>query len=359
MSLGTPSLEQLERWLRADEHEHLEFKEAKTSFDPDRVTRYCIALANEGGGHLVLGVSNQAPRRVLGTQAFGDLSSLKRDQGQRVRLRIDVSELNHPAGRVLVLSVPARPIGTPLHFEGAYWMRRGEDLVPMSPEVLKRIFDEAQPDYSAEICPGATCDDLDPAAIERLRRLWLSASGNQALAGLNTEQLLEDAELTIGGGITYAALILLGSKKGLGRYLAQAETVFEYRSAESSVSYQQREEYRSGFLLYLDALWERIAARNEVHIYQDGLFRREVATFHEGVVREALLNALAHRDYRQGGSIFVRQFPKRMHIVSPGGFPPGITAENLLWRQAPRNRRVAEVMAKCDLWSSDQGKAPM
>jgi ATP-dependent DNA helicase RecG len=131
--------------------------------------------------------------------------------------------------------------------------------------------------------------------------------------------------------------------------LAQAETVFEYRSSEGSVSYQQREEFRRGFLLYLDELWSLINLRNEVHLYQDGLFRRQVSTFNEAAVREAMLNALAHRDYRLGGSVFVRQYPKRLDIVSPGGFPPGVTAENMLWRQAPRNRRIAEVMAKCDL----------
>ena len=61
------------------------------------------------------------------------------------------------------------------------------------------------------------------------------------------------------------------------------------------------------------------------------------------------MNALAHRDYRMSGSVFVRQYPKRLEIVSPGGFPPGITPENIVWKQAPRNRRVADVMAKCDL----------
>jgi len=142
---------------------------------------------------------------------------------------------------------------------------------------------------------------------------------------------------------------MLGTPNGLGRHLAQAETVFEYRSSEGSVSYQQREEFRRGFLLYLDELWSLINLRNEVHVYQDGLFRRQVSTFNEAAVREAMLNALAHRDYRLGGSVFVRQYPKRLDIVSPGGFPPGVTAENLLWRQAPRNRRIAEVMAKCDL----------
>ena len=69
----------------------------------------------------------------------------------------------------------------------------------------------------------------------------------------------------------------------------------------------------------------------------------------ESVVREAVLNAIAHREYRFPGSAFVRQFPRRLEVVSPGGFPAGITASNLLWRQLPRNRRIAEACAKCGL----------
>ena len=66
-------------------------------------------------------------------------------------------------------------------------------------------------------------------------------------------------------------------------------------------------------------------------------------------MREALLNAVAHRDYRLGGSVFVRQFSRRLEIVSHGGFPPGITPENILDQQNPRNRRLAEVLGKCGL----------
>ena len=349
MNTALPSLERLSDWLTADEGERLEFKEAKRQFDSDKLSKYCVALANEGGGHLVFGVTDKLPRRVVGTQAFQDLSALKRTQSQRLRLRIDATALEHPSGRVVVVSVPSRPIGTPIQYKGAYWMRRGEDLVAMSPEVLKSIFDEAQPDYSAEICAAATMADLEPTAIETLRELWRARSGNEAITHLSTAQLLEDAELTVDGALTYAALILLGTRKGLGRHLAQAETLFEYRSTEESVQYQQREEFREGFLLYLDRLWTLIGLRNDIYQYQDGLFRRSIPTFNERVIREALMNALAHRDYRMGGSIFVRQSPKRLEIVSPGGFPPGITAENILWKQAPRNRRVAEVMAKCGL----------
>lgn len=349
MSNQLPTLELLEHWFDTGEDEHLEFKEARTQIDSDKLTRYCVAMANERGGHIVLGVTDKRPRRVVGTQVGRDLSSLKRDLSQRIRLNIDATAIEHPDGRVVVVTVPSRPIGTPMEYKGAYWMRRGEELVAMPPEVLQRIFAEAQPDFSAEICAAARLSDLDEAAIERLRALWLASSGNQALAGLSAPQLLEDAELTVDGQVTYAALIMLGSRKGLGRHLAQAEIIFEYRSTASSVAYQQREEYRQGFLLYIDELWQRINLRNEVHFFQEGLFRREVSMFNEATVREALLNALAHRDYRLGGSTFVRQYPKRLEIVSPGGFPPGITPENLLWKQSPRNRRVAEVMAKCDL----------
>ena len=349
MSNQLPTLELLQHWLDTGEDEHLEFKEARTQIDSDKLTRYCVAMANERGRHIVLGVTDKRPRRVVGTQVGRNLSSLKRDLSQRVRLNIDATAIEHPDGRVVVVTVPSRPIGTPMEYRGAYWMRRGEELVAMPPEVLKQIFDEAQPDFSAEICGAATLADLDDTAIERLRALWLASSGNQALATLDVPQLLEDAELTVDGRVTYAALILLGSHKGLGRHLAQAETIFEYRSSDGSVAYQQREEYRQGFLLYIDELWKHINLRNEVHFFQEGLFRRKVSMFNEATVREALLNALAHRDYRLAGSIFVRQYPKRLEIISPGGFPPGITADNLLWKQSPRNRRVAEVMAKCDL----------
>ena len=67
----------------------------------------------------------------------------------------------------------------------------------------------------------------------------------------------------------------------------------------------------------------------------------------EPATREAVLNAVSHRDYRNPGSIFIRQYPRRIEVLSPGGFPPGVSAENILWKQAPRNRRLAEALAKC------------
>jgi ATP-dependent DNA helicase RecG len=211
------------------------------------------------------------------------------------------------------------------------------------------VFEESGPDFSAELHPDAGLGDLDPALIERFRDMWMRKSGNAALGSITPRQLLEDAELLAGDKITNAALVLFGTRTALGRRFGQAELVFEYRSSEASVPFQQRIEFRSGFLGYLDELWATINLRNEVLHYREGFFVGDIPAFNEAVVREAVLNALAHRDYRLPGSIFVRQFPRRLEIVSPGGFPPGINAANLLWRQSPRNRRIADACAKCGL----------
>jgi ATP-dependent DNA helicase RecG len=190
---------------------------------------------------------------------------------------------------------------------------------------------------------------MDSRAVENMRKMWAQKSGNEALHNLDTEQLLNDAELVMDGEVTYAALVLLGTHRALGKHLPHAEVIFEYRSSEASTPYQQRKEFREGFFLFDEELWNAIDARNEVYQYEEGLFVGDIPTFDRRVVREALLNAVSHRDYRNGGSTFVRQFPGKLEVVSPGGFTAGVTPENILWKQAPRNRRIADVFAKCGL----------
>jgi len=301
------TIEELGQFLLAKENEHLEFKEAKERYDFELLVKYCAALANEGGGRMVLGVTDARPRRVVGSRAFEPIERTKAGLVERLHLRIDVDELAHSDGRVVAFHVPPRPIGYPIGYKGAYWMRGGEDLIPMTPDLLQRIFAEAQPDYSATVCPAATLDDLAPEAIENFRARWVAKSKRTDLLSLAPEQLLEDAELVVDAQLTYAALVLLGTRKALGKHLAQSEVIFEYRSDESSISYQRRHEYREGFLLFHDALWNTISLRNDLFSYQDGLFRYDVPAFNQDAVREAILNAVSHRDYRLAGSTFVRQ----------------------------------------------------
>ena len=167
----------------------------------------------------------------------------------------------------------------------------------------------------------AQISDLGPA-VAVLRRLWNRKSPTQGILDRPLDRLLADAELVVDGRVTYAALILLGTHEALGRYLSQSEIVFEYRSSDAPGPAADRREFRQGFLPVLDPL-ERISLRNDLQHFQHRLFVWDVATFDERAVREAVLNAASHRDYRSSASIFVRQYPRRIEIVSPGGFHPG------------------------------------
>jgi ATP-dependent DNA helicase RecG len=345
----TAILDRLRAWMEAREDEHLEFKEAKNHFDFEELVKYCSALANEGGGRIIFGVTDSSPRHVVGTQAFNNLERTRSAITERLHLKIDAEIISHPDGQVVVFQILSRPLGIPIPYKGGYWMRSGESLVPMTQDMIKRIFDEAVPDFSAEICAGATMDDLDPGAIEEFRMRWMRKSGNKNLEHRSHQGLLSDAELAFDDKITYAALVLFGTHKTLGRFLSQAEVVFEYRSATSTTTSLQRKEYRQGFFSFYDDLWTTINLRNETQHFRDGLFILDIPTFNEAAIREAVLNSISHRDYRLPGSIFVCQHPRKLEIVSPGGFPPGITPQNILWRQSPRNRRIAEALSKCGL----------
>ena len=191
--------------------------------------------------------------------------------------------------------------------------------------------------------------DLDTAAIEAFRSKWMEKSGNRRIKNDSVKELLMNCGAITDHGITYAALILFGTHKALGRFRPQAEIVFEYRSSYASGPPQQREDLRMGFFSCYDHIWELINLRNDKQHYQEGLFIFDIPTFNERVVREALLNAVCHRNYQLNGSVFVRQYRDRLLIESPGGLPLGVTLDNILYKQSPRNRLIAEILSRCGL----------
>ncbi len=343
------TFDQLQQLLHLPESEHLEFKEAKRDFSFDRLLCYGAALANEGGGTLVLGVGDRRPRKVLGSAAFQDLVKTRANLTRELQLRVEACEMDHADGRVVIFKFPPRPIGRPIRIKGVYWTRRGEELTAMTEDALHEALMEACTDFSALPCRGATDQDLSPSAIAAFRAAWHRKTDNSTIATAPVRQLLRDAELLADGVPNFAALVVMGKGESLGRLLPQVEFVYEYRSNESSISYQQRQEFRDGFLNFADTIWNLINLRNDIQQVRDGLYMSDIRTFNEVVVRECLLNAMCHRDYQSPGSVFVRQYPQRLDIVSPGGLPKGITPENIVFRQSPRNRRIAETLARCGL----------
>ena len=341
--------ETIDELLNAPEGERYQFKEWKSKGDMREAAKICCALANCGGGKLVLGVSDKRPRKVVGTEAFLNPERTRIYLMDKLRVLVDFYIIQHKDGRVLVFVVAGRPMGLPVQVDGDAWWYHGDSLILLPEDIRRSIYAESGHDFSCDICEGATIDDLDSRAIETFRAKWAKKSGSSIVKNAPVEQLLVDCGATNDNGVTYAAIILFGTPQALNNFLRQAELVFEYRANETSGPAQQRLNIREGFFLYFDRVWETINLRNNLQHYQEGFFIFDIHTFNESVVREALLNAVSHRNYQLAGSIFVRQYDDRLVIDSPGGFPTGITTENILYKQSPRNRLIAEIFALCGL----------
>jgi ATP-dependent DNA helicase RecG len=142
------TLDEFNGWLSApSETGNLEFKEAENQYDNANLFRHCVALANEGGGKLILGVTDNPPRKVKGSGAFHTPAGIQSKILDKLRFRVDVEEFQHPDGRAVIFHVPSRPRGTAYHLDGAYFMRSPDGTVPMSEDRLRQIFDEGKPDW--------------------------------------------------------------------------------------------------------------------------------------------------------------------------------------------------------------------
>lgn len=349
--------------LRETEHK-VEFKQAKQDFnfaggshaDPKErrkcVLGYVVALANEGGGLLVLGIKEkkELPHEIVGTSFAEDKTGALEDEiYKRLEIRVEIEELFENDKRVLVFKIPSRPLGSTLKFEGVPLMRIGDSLRVMSDNEIFRILSERAPDFSATVCEGLTFEDLDSEAIALMKAGYAKKQKNPSFETLPDKQVLTDLGLLKDGKYNYAALILLGKREALREYLPNAEVIIEYRLNHSMIPYTARKEFQESLFTVMDKIWAYInqPASNPLLHVRHKFTIYDIPAFNEDAIREAVLNAIGHRLWRDLSSVVIKQYPDSINIINSGGFPSGVTKDNILTVSSqPRNKRVMEVLEK-------------
>ncbi len=313
---------------------------------------YVTALCNEKGGSLVIGMEDKYPHKVVGTRqnenSTGELeANIYRDTGIRPKIYELYEDEAEKKGRVLVIDVPSRPAGTVFKFEDVPLMRVGEELKPMSDEVYLSIIQENEPDFSQQICRDATLDELDPDALSVLKEKYARKQNNPIFLTLSNRQILSDLQLITDEGITNAAVILLGKEDFIKRVYPQASVMLEYRHSESQITFDNRISYSQPFFIMIDRLWHDIDLRNGKFQIKEGPYIFDVPYFNEEVIRESINNAITHRDYTRHSETVIKQYPQKLIVTNAGGFPHGVTIDNLLTvPSTPRNRLLADVLSK-------------
>lgn len=313
---------------------------------------YVTALCNEKGGSLVIGMEDKYPHKVVGTRqnenSTGELeANIYRDTGIRPKIYELYEDEAEKKGRVLVIDVPSRPAGTVFKFEDVPLMRVGEELKPMSDEVYLSIIQENEPDFSQQICRDATLDELDPDALSVLKEKYAKKQNNPIFLTLSNRQILSDLQLITDEGVTNAAVILLGKEDFIKRVYPQASVMLEYRHSESQITFDNRISYSQPFFIMIDRLWHDIDLRNGKFQIKEGPYIFDVPYFNEEVIRESINNAITHRDYTRHSETVIKQYPQKLIVTNAGGFPHGVTIDNILTvPSTPRNRLLADVLSK-------------
>jgi ATP-dependent DNA helicase RecG len=343
--------EQIDSWLNVEsEDEQLEFKEAKTQFDFDRACEYCVALANEGGGHLILGVTDKKPRIVVGTKAFENLNSVKQRLLSTLNFRVEIHEIFHSAGRVLVLEIPSRLVGSAYHLHGSYLMRSGESVAALSEDRLRKIFAESAraPHWLEEHSIAGVSEDqvlelLDAPSFFQLLKIPFPTRPKAVLERLVQERLVD----VRGKGFAIrriGALLLARDFKTFPDLERKAPRVISY-IGKSKISTQMDRTASRGYAVGFQGLLKFVTThlpRRET--FSEGL-RQDLVDFPEVLIRELVANALIHQDLGiTGMSVVIEIYGNRVEISSPGD--PLVAVERLIDHSESRNERLAGFMRK-------------
>lgn len=345
----TVTIDQINLWLQTpSETQHLEFKEAKTSYDNEKLYKYCVAIANEGGGFLVLGVSDVVPRKVVGTSAYADVVATAEKIFEKNGFRVDVREINHPDGRVIVFDIPSRPRGTAYNFEGAYLMRSGAQLVSMSEDRLRAIFAEGKPDWLEEVSKSgvdaqSVIDLLDTQTFFELLKQPYPTGRDGVIDKLIQERLIDktDGHYNIR---RIGALLLAKKLTDFPDISRKAPRVIVYKGTsklETRIDQMGLKGYAVGFQGLVRFIMEQLP-QNE--IIEDAL-RKETKLLPEVVIREIVANALIHQNLMiEGASVMVEIYENRLEISNPG--EPIVPVERFIDGYQSRNERLADLMRR-------------
>jgi ATP-dependent DNA helicase RecG len=311
---------------------------------PEALAECLVAFANSDGGTLVVGVDEKG--RVQNGVFAEELENALRAAERMCRPPIVTGweQIETDTGTTYAINVPRSP---ELHSlaDGRVLIRAGSENRPLGGEEIRHLAaTKSAGDFEAEAMPGAQRDDLDEEVVAE----YIEKRQQRQRRVIETtpdELLREIGALDAHGAPTHSGVLLFG--KNPQQFLPQAGLIFvkfpgtEPRGEGGLAGYGRREEFNGPLARVIEGAWQVIWGEMSVGAVVTGLERQEIAEYPAFAVREALVNAVCHRDYRlKGRRIEVRMYADRLEVISPGGLPGFITIDNIVEEHFSRNPRL-------------------
>lgn len=323
-------------WNHA-ENEVVEFKRAESNYDIDDLGKYFSALSNEANlrehefAWLVMGCWDK--KRIIEGTSFKDseesLNRLKQDMSQHTTDKLIFREIVpiHVEGkRVLMFKIPASPRNIVMHWKGIAYGRDGESLVPLNQAKRDEIRNQPPiPDWTAQLVSNATIEDLDELALAKARIMYKKVHNRIPAEEVNAwsvEEFLSNAGVMIDGGITRAAIILLGKPTSVYK-LRPAVVKVTWTLRDESGDVLDYEHFTVPFILTVDKILGKIRNLTMRELPGGTLFPDVMQQYDDYSMREALHNCIAHQDYTMQERINLVENPGFLYYANGGSFIPG------------------------------------
>lgn len=354
--------DEIKRLLQDGETLTVEFKgEARKQISDRDIYEAVVCFANAEGGLLLIGVEDDGT--VTGAHArHGDITDA-------LKLRSAIFNNTEPAintmvaillltdKQIIAVKVPSMILRVCCTKEGKCVRRvmgaAGPQCEPYYPhqQQADRV-NTGDVDYSAQLVKGTVFNDLDPLEIERLRQTISLRAGESRLLDFGNEDLVKALGLveTHRSELipNIAGLLLLGRTKVLAQYVPTHQIALQVLEANKEI--RVNDWFREPLLNALEQIETRFRNLNKEREAQVGFVRIPIPDYSPEAFREAVLNAVQHRNYAILNNTYVQVHPDHLFIASPGGFPDGITLDNLLTHEPkPRNARLSEALRRIGL----------
>lgn len=329
--------------------------EFKSSINDRDLARAVACLANGEGGVLLIGVDDDGtvvgatPRHGARTDPSRVAAYIQANTEPALAVGVNVEHVDsYEVIRVDVPRANPGPVGT----KDGVFTRRIIDTtgkpacVPMTAhEIVSMGMVMRGQDFATAVARGAVFDDLDPNEFNRFRNLCRAAGDD--LGGLSDSDILRALGLVpLNDPLSLGALLLFGTDDALRRWVPNAEFLFQdLRPGNTSANTR----IVAPLLRAAETLRDLIDRRNSVTELMAGMQRVEISLIPSVTRREALANALVHRDYAALGPTTVQITATEFVVSNPGGFPPGVTTANILDQSRPRSPALAAAFKRAGL----------
>lgn len=332
------------------ENRNFELKEAKDSFSFNELLKYCSAISNEGGGIIIFGIRDN--KEIIGTKAFEDINSTEYSVYRDLNIKIILEEKNYEGKRILVCIVPKRNSGSPVAYKGAYFMRSGESLVPMTQDMLRDIFSESSGNYLERIAVDSIpAEDivrtLDIDIYFKLLRKSVPTSLDEIMVSLLSDRVIKRS------GDVYSITNL-----GMFALARTFEDIYHFRHKKLRIiRFDESSRVNAISDVFLDggyaiamvkAVDELLPALLPTYESFSSASRNTIKHYPLVALRELLANALFHQDLESVHSHpTIEIHPEYISIVNPG--KPIIDIARFIDDNQSRNPELVSLMYKLGL----------